>query len=362
MTADPKRMGRPRPLARRQFASDNYAGITPEAWRALAEANSGHAAAYGDDEWSARVTELVRGIFETDCEVFFAFNGTAANAMALASLCRSYNSVICHELAHIQTDECGAPEFFSGGLRLLPVGGDHAKVDAVEVECLAASRDGDVHFSKAGALSITQATELGAVYTPDELGAIAEVARRAGLALHMDGARFANALAALGCRAREITWDKGVEVLSLGGTKLGMPVGDLVVFFNRDRAVEFEYRRKQAGQLASKMRFLAAPWVGMLEDGAWLAHAAHANRQADRLSRALGAVDGVELLVPTQANAVFVRLSGPVRRALHETGWVFMAFIGDDGVRLMCSWDTTDEDVDDFVRDLKDCVGAAGPA
>ncbi len=336
---------------RNQFASDNYAGICPEAWQALAEANHGYATSYGDDPWTARACNALRDFFETDCEVFFAFNGTAANSLALASLCQSYHSVICHDTAHIETDECGASEFFSNGTKLLTVGGEGGKVDLAAVE-RTITRRSDIHHPKAQVLSITQSTELGTLYTPDELVAIHGLTKRHKLKLHMDGARFANALASLQVKPKELTWRAGVDVLTFGGTKNGMPMGEAVVFFNRQLAYEFDYRCKQAGQLASKMRFLAAPWLGLLKDGAMLRHAAHANACATRLANGLQAIPGVSLVHPTEANAVFVALPETAIDALRHRGWVFYTFIGSGHCRFMCSWATTDADIADLLADV----------
>lgn len=340
------------PFSRRQFASDNYAGITPEVWQAMAQANHGHAPAYGEDPWTARAADLIRETFETDCEVFFAFNGTAANSLALAAMCQSYHSILCHEISHIETDECGAPEFFSNGTKLLPLAGDAGKLDPNAVEH-AVRRRADVHYPKPRVVSVTQSTELGTVYSPDELGALGETARRLGLAFHMDGARFGNAVAGLDVAPKEITWKRGVDVLCLGGTKMGMAVGEAIVFFRKNLAQEFEYRCKQAGQLSSKMRFLAAPWIGMLQDGAWLRHAAHANACAARLAAGLSKIDGVSLIAPTDANAVFANLPPAVIERVRETGWRFYTFIGSGGVRSMCAWDTTEADVDALLADIK---------
>src|SRR5512136_720016 len=343
---------------RRQFASDNYAGVCPEAWAAMAEANAGHAPGYGDDAWTARAADLLRDLFETDCEVFFVFNGTAANSLALASMCQSYHSIVCAETAHVETDECGAPEFFSNGTKVLTVPGPQGKVDAAAVEW-AVRRRSDIHYPKPRVVSVTQATELGTVYTPDELKAIWARAKSHGLAIHMDGARFANAVVALGAAPKELTWQAGVDVLCLGGTKNGMAVGDAVVFFDRNLAREFDYRCKQAGQLSSKMRFLAAPWVGMLEGGAWLRHARHANDMAALLHDLVKAVPGAEVRYPRQANSVFLGLAPAVRDALHARGWHFYDFIGWGGARLMSSWDTTEEDVRAFARDLAEVSAPA---
>lgn len=345
-------MALPSPLSRNQFASDNYAGITPEAWKSLEDANRGHAPAYGDDAWTARATDLIREIFETDCEVFFAFNGTAANSLALAALCQSYHSILCHELAHIETDECGAPEFFSNGTKILVLPGDAGKLNVAEVE-RAVSRRTDVHFPKPRVLSVTQSTEIGSVYSLAELAQLGEAAKRHNLTFHMDGARFGNAVAALDVTPKEITWRLGVDVLCFGGTKMGMAVGETIVFFRKDLAREFEYRCKQAGQLASKMRFLAAPWIGMLEGGAWLRHAQRANACAARLSSGLSTIKDVTLIAPTQANAVFAALPDAAIDGLRERGWRFYTFIGSGGARFMCAWDTTEADVDALLGDVR---------
>ncbi|MBV9865334.1 MAG: low specificity L-threonine aldolase [Abitibacteriaceae bacterium] len=337
-----------------QFASDNYAGVCPEAWAAMTEANQGHVRSYGDDPWTQQAADLIRATFETDCEVFFVFNGTSANSLALSSLCQSYHSILCHEIAHVETDECGAPEFFSNGTKVLLLEGENGKVSPAAIERMVQRRT-DIHYPKPRVLSLTQPTELGTVYTPDELKIAGETAKRLGLRVHMDGARFANAVAALGVKPRAITWEAGVDVLCLGSTKNGAAVGEAVVFFNHELAYEFDYRCKQAGQLASKMRFLSAPWVGMLQDGAWLRHAAHANHMAELLEQGLREA-GATLLFPRQVNSVFVQLPQPIIDGLHERGWFFYTFIGKGGCRLMCSWDTTEQDVKAFIADLCDLL------
>ena len=340
------------PPPRRHFASDNYAGICPEAWAALEEANQGHAPGYGDDAWTQRATDLIREIFETHCEVYFVFNGTAANSLALSSMCHSYHSILCHENAHIEADECGAPEFFSNGTKVLLMPGANGKVEPASIERMVKKRT-DIHYPKPRAVSLTQSTELGTVYTPDELKAIWAKSKSLGLKIHMDGARFANAVAALGVSPKEVTWQAGVDVLCFGGTKNGIHVGEAVVFFDRELAREFDYRCKQGGQLASKMRFISAPWVGMLKDGVWLRHAAHANKMAEYLETKLRPFPQVNFLFPRQANAVFVELPRPIIDGLHGKGWKFYTFIGQGGCRLMCAWDTTPSDVDQFVADLQ---------
>ena len=334
------------------FASDNYAGICPEALAALQAANAGHAPAYGEDEWTQRVSDRLRDLFETDCDVYFVFNGTAANSLALASLCQSYQSVICQEIAHVDTDECGAPEFFSNGSKLLPARGDNGKLTVDAVRELITRRD-DIHYPRPRALTLTQATEVGTLYRPDEIAALADLAHRHGLHMHMDGARFANATASLGLAPAEFTWRAGVDVLCFGGTKMGLPVGEAVVFFDRKLSEDFAWRCKQAGQLASKMRFLSAPWLGMLEDGAWLRHAAHANAMAQRLAAGLQGISGIRLLFEVQANGVFCRLPEPVMTGLRKLGWRFYTFIGTDGARFMCGWDTLPESVDALLADIR---------
>lgn len=324
----------------------------------MVEANRGHACSYGDDEWTAEATDSLRELFEIDCEVFFVFNGTAANSLALASLCRSFHSVICQENAHVETDECGGPEFFSNGTKVLLVGGENGKVDPGAVEH-AVRRRQDIHYPKPQVLSLTQATEFGTVYTVEELDRLREAARRCGLKVHLDGARFANAVAALGISPKEITWKVGVDVLCFGGTKNGMAVGESVVFFNKELAYEFDYRCKQAGQLASKMRFLAAPWVGVLKSGAWLRNAQRSNSMAKLLYEEIKTIPGIEILHPVQANSVFVQMPEETSRKLTAHGWKFYTFIG-GGSRLMCSWDTTENDVLSFAQDLQTISGTTG--
>jgi threonine aldolase len=337
----------------RHFASDNNSGICPEVWAALQEANQGHVTGYGDDPWNEKAKQLVRNLFETDCEVFFVYNGTAANSLAIASMCDSYQSVIAFDYAHVVTDECNAPGFFAPGVKMHPVSGENGKIRPDTLERAARARR-DVHASMTRAVSLTQATELGTVYTPEELAAVSKVARDAGLYVHMDGARFANAVASLGVKPREISWKVGVDVLSFGGTKNGLAGGDAVVFFNKNLTENFLYRCKQSGQLASKMRFLAAQWIGLLQDGAWLRNAKNANGAAALLEEQLRGVAGVRVLYPRHANAVFVDMSRRVQDGLHERGWHFYTDVGPGGARLMCSWDSTAEDVGAFVRDVVD--------
>ncbi len=337
-----------------QFASDNYAGICPEALAAMVEANAGHATAYGEDPWTAKAADAFRDLFETDCDVFFVFNGTAANSLALASLCQSYHSVICTQSAHVETDECGAPEFFSNGSKLLTAPSADGKLTFEAIRALATGRT-DIHFPRPKVATITQSTETGRVYTPAEVALLAEASRQHGLHLHMDGARFFNAVVSLGCTPAEVTWKSGVDVLCCGGTKNGMAIGETVVFFDRKLALDFDYRCKQAGQLASKMRFLSSPWIGLLQTGAWERNALHANACARRLRDAVNGVTGAKLMFPVEANAVFLLTSEDKLAALRDRGWRFYTFIG-GGARFMFAWDSDFARVDQLASDIRDIM------
>ncbi len=342
-----------------QFASDNNAGMCPEALEALIAENArGHDIGYGDDQATARAVDAIRDVFETDCDVFFAFNGTAANALLLAQICRSYNAVIAHAFSHIEMDEAGAPGFFSGGASLMTADTPAGKLTPTAVEQLATRFEG-VHHVKVKALSLTQSTELGTVYTVNELRALSEAARRHGLKVHMDGARFANAAASLGVTPAEMTWRAGIDVLSFGGVKNGLAVGECMVFFDAALAEGFAWRVKQAGHLNSKMRLVTAPWHAVLSGGHWLRHAAHANAMAQRLAKGLATIPGTRLLYPVEANAVFVDIPQTMQQALREKGWSFYTFLPPTGCRLMCAWDTETGTVDQYIADLWQIASSA---
>jgi threonine aldolase len=338
---------------RRQFASDNNAGCCPEVFEALKNANPGHAAGYGSDAITAKAKELFRALFETDCETFFVFNGTAANSLAIGSFCSRHHSVLCHRHSHIESDECNAPGFLNQGLRIVSVDGADGKIDLANLrEALRGRRE--IHASQPRVVSLTNTTELGTLYRPDEIAELADFAKSNRLTVHVDGARFANAVASAGCTPAELTWKAGVDVLVLGGTKNGLVFGEAVVFFQNQDAADFLYRMKQSGQLASKMRFLAAQWIGLLSGGKWLQYARHANTMAERLYSQLSQVAAVELFIPREGNAVFAKIPEPIVSRLYELGWRFYTDVGPGGAaRLMCSWDTTEEDVDRFMNDLQ---------
>src|SRR6476619_3652584 len=336
---------------RHQFASDNTAAICPEAWKALEQANANCAPSYGEDEWTAAVCERIRQIFEVDCDVYFVFTGTGANALGLAQLCQPFHGVICHERAHIQTDEGGATEFYTRGAKLFLTKTNDGKIDLGETEKLILQQV-ELHGHMMHAISIAQATELGTVYTPDEVEAIGAFARAHRILVHMDGARFANAVASLGCAPKTITWKSGVDVLSFGGTKNGVGAGELVIFFDKTASRDFQFRVKQAGQLGSKMRFLAAQWLGLLNGDVWLRNARHANEAARELAQRLRNEAGVETVFRVESNAVFVQLNDQVVQGLFTRGWRFYKFVEPDIYRLMCSWSTTKGDISMLLEDL----------
>jgi threonine aldolase len=338
-----------------QFASDNNAGMCPEALDALLAANAeGHAVGYGDDVWTEQACDTLRELFETDCEVFLVFSGTAANALALGHVCRSYHAVIAHAESHVASDEAGAAGLFGGGTWLLTADTPLAKLTPDAVEALLAKGRG-VHSVKPRALSLTQATEVGTVYTLDDLRALTETARRHGLKVHMDGARFANAVAHLDCAPADLSWRAGVDVLCFGGVKNGLAAGEAVLFFDKALAVEFEWRVKQAGQLNSKMRLVSAPWVGLLSTGAWLKNARHANAMAQRLWQRIAGLPGVAPMAPVESNAVFIELAPALQDRLRGKGWRFYAW-GERGCRLMCAWDTEPATVDRLAADLASTI------
>ncbi len=337
-------------MNRFEFASDNTAGMPPEALAALIEANSGFCPSYGADAYTAQATDALRSLFGMPCEVFFVSTGTAANSLALSQMCRPHHAVICHEVAHIETDECGAPGFFSGGVKLLTASGENGKISPTVVHHLATKRR-DVHFPRPRALSLTSPTEAGTVYTLEELKALRDVARDNKLLIHLDGARFSNAIASLGCAPRDIIEASGADVLCFGGTKGGLGLTEAVLFFNLELAQEFDYRCKQSGQLASKMRLLSAPWATMLEGGHWLRYAKTANDAAQSLEKIFRA-HGLKPLYPVEANAVFINLPPEVDTRLREYGWQYYSFF-EGAARFMCSWNIGPAVLEAFEGDLK---------
>jgi threonine aldolase len=338
----------------RGFASDNSATVHPDVLAAIARVNVGHAFGYGHDDYTPRVEALFAEHFGEGTRAFLVFTGGAANVLSMRAMCRPWQAVICSETAHMNVDECGAPEAIAG-IKLLQVPTEHGKLTPELVESRI-TRVGDEHAIQPGVVSLTQCTELGTLYTPDEIRAIADLAHARGMLVHMDGARLSNAAAALGTELRELTAEVGVDVLSFGGTKNGLLGCEAVVFLTPDLADGFDYLRKQSLQLGSKMRFLAAQFDALLSDRLWLRCARQANAMAARLADAVGSVDGVTITRPVETNAVFAMLPPDATAALQQR---FAFYVWDERtgeVRWMCSWDTTEEDVDAFVEAVREVV------
>ena len=343
----------------KSFASDNYAGAHPEVLAAIAAANAGHAVAYGADPWSERALELLREHFGEQASAYLVFNGSAANVLSFRALCRPWESVVCAAGAHVNVDEGGAPERIAGvKLQALPTLDGKLTPALVESQL---GRTGDQHAVQPRVVSVSQSTELGTRYSPYELSALAHLAHERGLLLHVDGARLANAAAALDVPLRAITTDVGVDAVSFGGTKNGLLLGEAVVFCEPALGASFKYLRKQTLQLASKGRFIAAQFVALLEDDLWRHNAAHANAMAARLAGALVDVPGVRITQPVQANAVFAVIP-PSTTAELRRSWPFYTWNEDTGeMRWMCSWDTTAEEVDAFAAAIARACRAAAP-
>jgi threonine aldolase len=340
----------------RGFASDNSSGIHPDILRAIEAANTGHCIAYGADPFTEAAVAKFREHFGEDIAVFFVFNGTAANVLALKSATRAFHAVICAESAHIQEDECGAPERFTG-CKLLTVPTADGKLTPAGIQRHLRGF-GFEHHAQPRIISITQATELGTVYTGEEIRTITGYAHAHGLLVHMDGARLANAAAALGAGLGELTREAGIDVLSFGGTKNGMLAGDAVVFFNRDLTQDFKFIRKQGMQLASKMRFIGAQFQALLSDDLWRRNACHANRMAGLLAEAARQIPSVRLTRPVEANAVFAVLPSEAIPTLQKASFFYVWDDARAEVRWMTSFDTTEKDIHAFIALLQRTLGA----
>jgi threonine aldolase len=336
------------------FVSDNVYGAAQEILAALTAANTGTAASYGDDDVTVRLQEKFSTVFERAVTVFPVVSGTAANALALAAVAPSYGAIFCHADSHIAVDECGAAEFFSGGAKLVTLVGEGAKLTPSAIAEALKRFQSPPHSPKPCAISITQANEFGRVYKPVEIAALGDLAKREGLKLHMDGARFANALAHLGCRAADITWRADVDVLSFGATKNGALGAEAVIFFDKNDARDFEYRRKKAGHLVSKMRFISAQLEAYLEKDRWLAWAARANALATRMAKGIEMIVGAELAYPVEANALFVHLPDASVARLRAAGAQFYDWRPSSGgrtmVRLVLSYATPEDAVARFLE------------
>jgi len=336
------------------FASDNVTGAAPEILAAIQAGNSGALMPYGNDDVTRAAEAKVAALFETEADVFFIATGTAANALALSATTPPWGAVFCHGGAHIFDTEAAAPEFYSGGAKLITLEGDNGKIAPETLEAaIADAQIGNVHHVQPACVSITQATETGSVYSLDEVSAIAKVCKAHGLTLHMDGSRFSNAAAALGCSAADVTWKAGVDVLSFGATKNGALSAEAVVFFDRELGKDFGYRRKRGGHLFSKMRFLSVQWDAYLTDDLWLRNAAHANAMARRLTDGLCALPGAANSQSVDANIAFPKLPRAVIDGLKQDGYLFYERGGDNVIRLVCSFATTADDVDALIDAAK---------
>ena len=339
---------------KRGFGSDNHSGISPEVLKAIANANVDHALAYGDDEYCARVEQLFKQHFGNQAVVSFVFNGTGANTMAIDAMVRSHEAVVCAETAHVNVDECGAPQRIVG-CRLLTVDTPDGKLTP-ELVKTRLHGFGFEHHSQPKAITITQSTELGTLYTINEIKALADLAHEYGMYLHVDGARLANAAVALNCSFKEMTTDAGVDVVSFGGTKNGLMIGESVVFLNPELAKGYKYRRKQGLQLCSKMRFLAVQFEAYFNNDLWRRNAEHSNRMAQLLYNAVKDIPQVKVMYPVQVNGVFVKLPRNVWTELQKHYFFYDWDLDNDVVRWMCSFDTTEQDVENFVNALKKLI------
>ena len=339
---------------RRGFGSDNHSGVYPEVLQAIAQANVEHALAYGDDEYTARAVRKIKETFGEQANPYFVFNGTGANVLCIDTMCRSHHAVICADTAHINVDECGAPQR-AVGCRLLTVPTHDGKLTPILVQ-QHLHGFGFEHHSQPRAISITQPTELGTLYTAEEIRALASLAHEHGMYMHLDGARLANAAVATGLSFRQLTTDLGIDCLSFGGTKNGLMMGECAVMLNPTLDVEVRYRRKQLTQLLSKMRFVAVQFEAYLTDELWRRGATHSNHMAQLLKEEVSRIDGVRILYPVQANSVFAQLPRPVWTALQQQYFFYDWNEAHDEVRWMCSFDTTEEDIRQFVAALRELM------
>ena len=339
----------------RSFASDNNAGIHPRVLKAISAANKGHVVGYGDDPHTAAAVRRFKQHFGSDIDVFIVFNGTAANCLSLKALTDPYHAVICTEAAHIYTDECGAPEKFTG-CKLIPISAPEGKL-TVELVSHAYHGIGDQHHVQPRVISITQATEMGTVYQPGEIKALARFAHERDMFLHMDGARIANAAASLGLNLRQATRDLGVDVLSFGGTKNGLMGAEAVVFFDKKLSRNFQYLRKQGMQLASKMRFISAQFDTLLSNGLWLKNAQHANRMARLLKKEVSKIPQVKIIYKVEANVVFAQIPRRAIAKLQKRYFFYIWDVEQSVVRWMCSFDTTEGDVKQFADFVAEVIG-----
>lgn len=342
------------PMTRKSFASDNYAGIHPDILKALIDANKGHEKAYGNDSYTQKAIELFKHYFGNEIDVYFVLTGTAANVLGLQALLHSYQAIICAESAHINVDECGAPEKYTGSkLLTIPTPDGKLTVDLIKNQLLSL---GDQHRAQPKVISITQATELGTLYTPEEIKALTDFAHANNMYVHMDGARFCNAAATLNLSFAALTKDVGIDLLSFGGTKDGMMLGEAIIFFNKELSKDFKYIRKQGMQLVSKMRFIAAQFIALLSNDLWLKNAQLANAMAQLLAQEVAKIPQVTISRKIQANAVFALVDPKIVPVLQEKYFFYVWDEISSEVRWMKSFDTTKEDIMDFVACIEEAI------
>ncbi len=345
------------------FASDNVYGVDPRIMQAMVDANNRLTdVSYCHDDGAKLVEARLSEVFETDVKAFLVMNGTGANSLALSAMCPPFGGIVCHETSHINTDECNCPELFTGGAKLITVGGGHGKLTPKAVAGKLAHFGHGEHGAKPAALSVSDVTELGTLYTPAEVKALADVVKPMGLKMHMDGARFANALVAIGCTPAELTWKAGVDALSFGGTKNGGMILEAVVFFDHALAEDFLYRRKRSGQLLSKGRYLSAQMLAYLQDGVWLPNARKANALASKLAKGMATSNRIRISNPTEANEVFAVMPKTTFDAVQKAGAHFydwpMDGLAEDEIhcRFVLSWNTPEKDVDDFLTLIRNAT------
>ena len=334
------------------FASDNVTSACPEVMDAIVAANSGIAESYGDDNWSYNLKKKLTDIFEIDVSVFPTVTGTASNALALSGLAPVFGKIYCHELSHINTDECGAPELFTGGAKLIPMRGNNGRINVSELNQTIRGT-GNVHVTQPAVVSITQSCETGTIYQVDEIVAISKIAHKHGMKVHMDGARFANALASLDVTPAEMTWESGIDVLSLGGTKNGCFAAEAVIFFKPDLVGDFPFLHKRSGQLLSKMRFISSQLEAYLTNDVWIRNARHANTMAKILSEGLDSFSNIKIAYPTESNEVFVYLPRDVIDYLNNAGYsINEEELDGKAVRFVTAWNSDLKDINTLLKTL----------
>ena len=336
------------------FSSDNVAPACPEIMKAINNVNNGHVSSYGNDEWSKKLNTKFSELFEKEVKVFTAVTGTAANSLALSAITPGYGNIYCHKISHINVDECGAPEFFTGGAKLITLEGNNGKFTAEEFNRNIRG-SGVVHNTQPSAVSITQSCETGLIYEIKEVKEISKIAHKKGMKVHMDGARFSNATVSLNKSPAEMTWKSGVDILTFGGTKNGCLDAEAIIFFNHEDVGNFSYMHKRSGQLLSKMRFISSQLDAYITDDLWLKNAKHSNLMAKTLSEKLSKIDSIKLTYPTQSNEIFIKIPKIIQNHLHKKGYnVHEDEMFESSVRFVAAWNTTIEDIDNLINSIKE--------